>query len=397
MAELSKIPTAARARPLPDLPVTAAAARASELSRRWAIALVLDRPAQQIGEVPLEAIAADGPELCERVLRAMQSEAALAQLLDGADGAAAVVRLASQEGGGDGLAAVRSVEALRGVLWEELAAHLLGAPASLVGGAADRLAYVCALLAGQTLAAGGAEVAEPIVPAPEPAAQAAVVVEGGAGDGSVRIVDERGEPGPAPQPDADTRRREDRTGPAGARVAYAEREISVRDQRSARGPSVWIDSIGAALERHELGGAPFAVLLVQANEPDGGAGDERRTLASGRIGEMEALLAGVLRAVAEPDLAGQGVGALTRERAGRYWLLATGVDRAGAQQLAERLTGGAAAAARARGWAPEVAVGTAACPQDGRTAAELAAHADVGLYAARAAARAAAARESERG
>jgi predicted signal transduction protein with EAL and GGDEF domain len=39
-----------------------------------------------------------------------------------------------------------------------------------------------------------------------------------------------------------------------------------------------------------------------------------------------------------------------------------------------------------------VAVGTAVCPQDGREAAALAAHADIGLLAARAAGRASAAR-----
>ncbi len=399
MPEPPKTP-AARPRPLPDLPVAAVAAHAGELSRRWAVALVLDRPPELIGEVPLQALADHGPEVCERVLLALQSDAALTQLLDGAGGAAAVSRLAARGAGRDALAAARSVEALRGVLWEELAARLLGAPVSVVAGAADRLAHVCALLAGQSLAAGGVKREQPNVPAPESGGPAPVIVEGTGGTGAVRIVDERGEPGassatgPAAAAGVATERRADLGDTAGDGAGTEEREIAVRDQRAARGPSVWIESIGAALERYEHGGVPFAVLLVQASDPQVRAGQERRTLASGRIAEVEALLAGVLRAVAEPDMAGRGVGALTREHAGRYWLLAPGVDRAGAQELAERLTGGAAAAARARLWALEVAVGTASCPQDGRTAAELAAHADVGLYAARAAARTAAAREA---
>ena len=64
--------------------------------------------------------------------------------------------------------------------------------------------------------------AQPIVPAPEPAAQAAVVVEGGAGDGGVRIVDERGEPGPSAPRDVGTERREDRGAPNGGYVADVE-------------------------------------------------------------------------------------------------------------------------------------------------------------------------------
>src|SRR5437763_564068 len=129
MAEPPKIPTAARARPLPDLPVAAAAAQAAELSRRWAVALVLDRPPQQIGE------------------------------------------------------------------------------------------------------------------AAEPAAHAALVVEDRAGERSVRIVDERGEPGPAAAGEAGGERRQAQAAPRGRAVADIEREIAVRDQRSAHGPSVWIESI----------------------------------------------------------------------------------------------------------------------------------------------------------
>jgi predicted signal transduction protein with EAL and GGDEF domain len=46
-----------------------------------------------------------------------------------------------------------------------------------------------------------------------------------------------------------------------------------------------------------------------------------------------------------------------------------------------------ASAVRHRGAPLELAVGSAVCPDDGREAPALAAHADVGLYAARSAAR----------
>jgi GGDEF domain-containing protein len=78
---------------------------------------------------------------------------------------------------------------------------------------------------------------------------------------------------------------------------------------------------------------------------------------------------------------------LTRESPGRYWLLAPQTGEAAARMLAEQLTRAARSSASHRGAPLEVAVGIAVCPQDGRQASELAAHADVGLYAARAAGR----------
>ena len=78
---------------------------------------------------------------------------------------------------------------------------------------------------------------------------------------------------------------------------------------------------------------------------------------------------------------------LTRERPGRYWLLAPQTDGPRRAVLAERLARAVSSSASHRGTPLEVAVGIAVCPEDGRQASELAAHADVGLYAARAAGR----------
>jgi len=76
-------------------------------------------------------------------------------------------------------------------------------------------------------------------------------------------------------------------------------------------------------------------------------------------------------------------GALTCERPGRYWLLAPETDAVAARRLAEWVVHTIGPLAGPR-WAPlEVMVGMAVCPDDGREAAELAAHADVGLYALR--------------
>jgi len=70
-----------------------------------------------------------------------------------------------------------------------------------------------------------------------------------------------------------------------------------------------------------------------------------------------------------------------RESPGRYWLLVSKTNRAGARALAERLMYAAQGGQREQQL--ELAVGTAVCPEDGRDAPALAAHADLDLYAAR--------------
>jgi GGDEF domain-containing protein len=77
-------------------------------------------------------------------------------------------------------------------------------------------------------------------------------------------------------------------------------------------------------------------------------------------------------------------------------MLVPDTDRAGALRLAERLEESAGTLRTSRGSRVAVAVGAASCPQDGRVAAALAAHADVGVYAARQARRAPGAGEPAR-
>ena len=159
--------------------------------------------------------------------------------------------------------------------------------------------------------------------------------------------------------------------------AHPRPEIEIRDERSAEGPAAWIDSIGRRLERHERDGAPFAVLLVELVDLERLRHAEPAEELARLIDQVEGALARVLRPA----------DSLTRERPGRYWLLAPQTDAPGARVLTERIARGARSAASHRGTPLEVAVGVAVCPEDGRRASELAAHADVGLYAARAAGR----------
>jgi GGDEF domain-containing protein len=106
--------------------------------------------------------------------------------------------------------------------------------------------------------------------------------------------------------------------------------------------------------------------------------------------DPDALLSRLERLL-EDQLTASG-GRLTRERPGRCWLLVPDTDKLAAQRLAERLLAAVAAGAQRLGTPLSIAVGIAVCPEDGERAPALAAHADVGLYAARADARAASVR-----
>jgi GGDEF domain-containing protein len=152
-------------------------------------------------------------------------------------------------------------------------------------------------------------------------------------------------------------------------------QIEIRDVRGEEdGPAAWIGSIGRRLERYEHDGSSFAVLLVEIVDIERLRQAEPADELSRLTSQVEDALARGLRPA----------DSLTCEIPGRYWLLAPQTDVTGAQLLAERIARAVRTTAGHRGTPLEVAVGIAVCPDDGRQASELAAHADVGLYAARA-------------
>jgi len=353
-----------RARPVADAPVDALLGRADELARRWAIALILARPLDAISDVPLEELAHEAPALCAQLVRAMQSDIELERLT--AQGApsprehsAAAPRLAAICGARDPAAVVQAVEALRGVLWEALLDHLNEPSARLLADVSDRLAHVCAA----ALAAAVDLELAPCARAPGPHAEIAI-------SGPDATARDSGGAAPA-------------GGPAVIVDERAHVAIKIRDERSEQGPAAWIRSLGAQLERFKRDRLPFAVLLIELVDSEGlrlHEHPEELSRVSARVEQVLAL---------EP---GSWPGSLTRERPGRWWLLAPEADRAGARELAERIARAVASHRSDRQARIEVAIGTAVCPTDGQEAAALAAHADVGLYAARAAVRAPAGR-----
>jgi hypothetical protein len=383
-------PRPPRARPVAELQCEALLGRVEELSRRWAIAMILERPLEDIGELPLEELAREAPLVCAQALRALQSDVELARLTGrgggGREQSAAARRLAAVCGAREPAALVDAVEALRGVLWEALLAQLAEASARLLADVGDRLACVCSSMLSVAVAAAApaapvavprARVAEVEAAADSPAARPHLARRDSRPPGEAVIVDEHASSGHAPSllamSPSDSSPRFGAPGP----------EIEIRDERHEEGPASWIRSIGAQLERFERDGVPFAVLLVELVDIERMRREESPDELS-RLAEcLEHELAAALVSVP---------GSITRERPGRCWLLAPQHERDGAERLAQRLMRELYARGDDRARPLVVAIGTAVCPEDGREPAALAAHADVGLYAARSAVRAALAR-----
>lgn len=442
MADNRRVHPAPRARAVLDPALESVLTRADELAKRWTITLIGARPLDAMASVPLEDLAREAPALCAQTLRALQSDVELERLTgsgpESAREASAVARkLATMAGARDGAAAVDAVEALRGVLWEALLDELSAPSPRLLADISDRLAYVCAralaatieatvLAAGVSVAGAGDTVvvrSAPLSPGPEhgppvggasttpvekwPLAGAVIVDEregaqlarvgsstgssesiaaGSQAHGGQSSEPERplswDESPPVAPVDSLARQRHpawDQSSPVAPVAAKTPRtpseEIEIRDERGEEGPAAWIGSIGRQVTRFESDGHPFAVLLVELLDIE-----RIRSLES--AAELTRLSAHVQELLAS-ELRPLGSGSLTRERPGRYWLLAPETDRAGAERLAERLAAAVSSSLSHQGAPLEVVIGSAVGPDDGLRAPALAAHADVGLYAAR--------------
>jgi hypothetical protein len=386
---------APRARPISELPVQTLLAGEQELARRWAIALIDASPSADIAHIPLEELTREAPALCGAVIRAVQSDDELERLTgrqasaasEFADSAGRVLRdgdpadavrvvpasrLAAIAGARDREAMVVAAEILRGVLWEALREQLGRAGGArpspwLLADASDRLAHVCAAMLAVSIDTRSSE--GPSGPLAPPATSAAVARD----------------PRPAASTTGPTRSGLARTGDAvivdegtSVPVAPGGAAIEIRDQRREEGPSAWVRSIGAQLEQFARDERPFAVLLVELVEIE----RMRRDALPEELWQLADQVEQALAATV-----GELSGSLTRERPGRCWVLAPNTDTAGAALLEHHITRAVASATSHRGEPLAVVVGTAVCPRDGREASTLAAHADVGLYAARAALR----------
>jgi GGDEF domain-containing protein len=278
--------------------------------------------------------------------------------------------------------AARAAQTLSEVLWEALHEELTDPRSERVTELSERLCEVTATVA--LLARVGARAAE----------ASAAPVEPGFGEPESRVARGTYEEPPSPQREA-SETKEPRMAavlvdelasavPASEESPVASEsrvrtmpQIEIRDERGEEGPAAWIGSIGRRLERHEQDRSPFAVLLVELVDIERLRNAESLDEVSRLTSRVEDTLTRELRPA----------DSLTRESPGRYWLLVPQTDGTGARMLAERLARAVKSLAGHRETPLEVAVGIAVCPDDGLQASALAAHADVGLYAARAAGR----------
>jgi GGDEF domain-containing protein len=302
------------------------------IAKAWLVALVEAAPLRSAASLPVSSLAAEGPALCAAMLDALGSEAALDRLRSGGDRAGLAARAAQLAGAQDPSSAVVAVEALRAAAWDALASD----DAQL----AIRLAHVCATVLEAAVAGTMTQAAAP-VPAPVP-----TVVP---------------EPDPLPGPRL---------------VPDPEPEVVIHDARST-GEVIepWRAPIERRLERQLQDGRPFSVLTMEVDDLD-------RLLASATGREVVEAIEAAERAICN-EL--RPADMLVRERLGRYWLTAPETDLATGRALGQRLADAVAAAAFHHGAPLALSIGLAVAPDDALDAELLAAHADEGLFAARAA------------
>lgn len=394
-------------------PVDALLTRGDELAQRWAAALILARPLQQIGELPLERFAREAPALCGQVARALSSDVELERMAPGRaagghEQSGWARALVAVGGARDAGSAIEVVEALRGVLWEALLEELRAPSAREVAELGDRLAYICATALATALAGTAGAIAASAA-GQDPGADAGELGALGsgrrvrqpespaAGGGAGVLIDEREDIPLAPEDGAGSQESASPTSGRGPRAqplpwelpsGGAEPPIAIRDERREEGPAAWIGSIGRQLERFAQDELPFAVLLVDLGDIERSSGDALSGGAPSLARQVEHALEQELHVDGHgTEVHGWPRGSLTCERPGRYWLLAPETDAVAARTLAESIVRAIRPLTASRWPRPEVTVGTAVCPDDGRDAAALAACADIGIYTARRAGR----------
>ncbi len=323
--------TPRRPRPVADAPV-APFARGTGLAKAWVLELLRAAPLEDAGHIATSALSRDAPALCAAICRAIGDDAALDALSHGGSDArlaARVVHLAAADDGPG--AVVRSVDLLRSVIWESLRAEVPRGADALLADLADRLSFVCGVIAVAALDA------------------------------------QPGVDGPARPP----------AGIEPLRAADVEPEgvVALHDVRGRHDLSQgWQSTIERRLERHERDGGPFSVVLAEID-------DFATLLEAHTAEELAVAVQAVERALVDALAPGD---VLAREEAGRYWLTLSDVDAAGARDVAVGIATSVQATVALRGAGLAVSSGVAVCPQDGTVLEQLEARADERLFLARA-------------
>ncbi|ADB53098.1 GGDEF domain-containing protein [Conexibacter woesei] len=167
----SRTPRPHRPEPIGWGTVEPLAGRAQTIAKGWLLLLLERAPLDAVGAIPAAALAAEGPALCNAVVRALGSDVELDRLRPDGDLAALAGRIGPLAGAGPGDAAatVAAVDALRACIWAAALDTPASADAATVRALADRLGEVTAVVTGTAVATAVPAVAA----APPAAAQAA--------------------------------------------------------------------------------------------------------------------------------------------------------------------------------------------------------------------------------
>ena len=283
------------------------------------------------------------------ILGSIGSDTELRRLGSGGD----VVELASRAGRLAGAASPAATAAavgrLRGALWEALS---VGSDATAL---APRLAHVCDVVLQAALAAPSRSTG-PLADVPHREEQPAAVTNGARALRSV-------EPEPGAKPEREP----------SPDLAALDGVVELRAARQPARP--WIEAVEHRIESQEPDSLPFTVLVLEAD-------DAERLLAIDHDGDAARALA---RAEAGVRAAVRGKDVVVREHPGRLWVIADAVGVADARLVGERMADAVTGAGLLHGAPLTVSIGFAGFPDDGADAETLAAHADEGVFAARAA------------
>jgi GGDEF domain-containing protein len=338
--------------PVADVP-PAALADGQAPAKGWLLQLIAARPLHDAPAVPTAELAREAPALCAAVLRAVGSEVQLPRLRPGGDLAALAAGAGPMGGAGSAAAAVAAVGHLRAALWEALLATMAPLDTATTAALAERLAFVCDVVAVASVGAAGRRTEPPGILLRDAREHAERGTEAGAGGEGAR---EHAE--------------------AGADAARADADATDRgDWRAADADATDRGDWRAAVGRHVREGRGFALLALEVD-------DGPRLLAADVDGVAAGALARVEVAVRAELRPGD---VMAREDDGRLWIVAAELGASGGRALAERLADAVAGAAALRGAPLAASIGIASSPPDGTDPVALAARADEALFAARAA------------
>ena len=318
-----RVDAGGRPRPVADVPEAALAACAGPAAKAWLVALLERRPLAQAGRVPVAVLAERGPALCEAVLRALASDAALERLV-AAPAAADIAQIAGAEGAADVVAAA---EALRAALWAALADALPSGAGGAAADLSDRLAHACSVVTAESLAGA------------------------------------RGAPSGRPD------------GPLDAEfdepiLAFGHATPGSRQRASP----LWISALRRELADSSRSGRRLGLLLAELDDAERLRLSEREDVAAEAF---DSAGRAVRRQVRRADV-------LAHEK-DRFWLIAPDAGRAGSLALAQRVAAAVESAASLRGAPLTISVGVAIFPGDGIDAEALIDRAEEDMFATRAA------------